>query len=210
MNESLRGRAGAVRTGIKSGALRGSALLEVLLSVPFIERDAWVDEVFGLPELPVDVPHLPRESVPYLPCGVDEILAMVRDVPLRAEDELVDLGSGLGRVLMLAHLLSGAACRGFEIQEPLVLDARARCADLRLPHISFVLADATEADLDGTVFFLYAPFSGEMLTRAIKRIQTVAARHPIVVCTVGLELNDVSWLVARACKTVTLTVYDSR
>ena len=122
---------------------------------------------------------------------------MVRDVPLRAEDELVDLGSGLGRVLMLAQLLTGATCKGFEIQEPLVLDARARRDDLRLCEISFVLADAGAADLDGTVFFLYAPFSGEMLARAMKRIETVAARHPIVVCTVGLELNGVPWLTAR-------------
>lgn len=201
MDESLR---------IRARAARGVALLELLLSVPFIERDAWVDELFGLPELPEDVPGLPRESVPYLPCGVDEVLAMVREVPLRAEDQLVDLGSGLGRVLMLSHLLSGASCKGFEIQEPLVLDARARCEALGLCEISFVLADAAEADLEGTVFFLYAPFTGEMLLRAIKRMEAVAARHPIVVCTVGLELHAVPWLIRRECSMVTLTLYDSR
>ena len=44
----------------------------------------------------------------------------------------------------------------------------------------------------------------------MKRIETVAARHPIVVCTVGLELNGVPWLTARKNSTVTLTFYDSR
>ena len=209
MDDSLRLRARTARAEIVSGALRGAALLELLLSIPAFDRDVWTDELLGIEEPPPDVPDLPRGSVPYLPCGVEEILAMVREVPVRPEDDLVDLGSGLGRGVILAHLLSGARASGVEIQEPLVRSARARCAALGLASVSFVLADASDAALDGSIFFLYAPFNGEMLRRVLRRLEDVARRRPIVVCAVGLEFHDVPWLLPRKTSSVALTLYDS-
>lgn len=210
MDESLRLRARTARAEIETGALRGAPLLELLLSVPFIDRDDWTNELLGIEALPADIPDLPRGSVPYLPCGVDEIMTMVREVPLGADDHLVDLGSGLGRVLILAHLLSGARAHGVEIQEHLVRSARALCAELALTEVSFVHANAADAELEGSVFFLYAPFDGHMLARVLHSLEDVARRRPIVMCTVGLELRDVRWLVARRTSSVSLCVYDSR
>jgi hypothetical protein len=210
VNDALRLRALAARAEIASGALRGAALLELLLSVPARERDVWIDELLGLGEPPPDIPDLPRGSVPYLPSGVEEILAMVREVPVEPDDELVDLGSGLGLVVILAHLLAGARACGVEIQEPLVRRARARCAALALAAVSFVHADAAEAELDGSIFFLYAPFNGEMLRRVLGRLEDVARRRPIVICAAGFELHDVAWLVPRETSSVSLTLYESR
>ena len=209
MNDSLRLRARTARAEIESGALRGAALLELLLSIPFFDRDVWIDELLGFEEPPPDIPDLPQGAVPYLPSGVEEILAMVREVPVEPDDELVDLGSGLGRVVILAHLLSGARARGVEIQEPLVRSARARCAELALAAVSFVHANAADAELDGSVFFLYAPFNGEMLARVLRRLEEVARRRPIVLCAVGLEFHDVPWLQPRKTSSVSLTLYDS-
>jgi SAM-dependent methyltransferase len=170
----------------------------------------WVDDLLGIedPSSP-DVPDLPRGSVPYLPCGVEEIVAMVEGVPLTPGDQLVDLGSGLGRVVILAHLLSGARGVGVEIQEPLVRSARARCAELALTEVSFAHADAADVELDGSVFFLYAPFNGAMLGRVVRRLEDVARRRPIVVCAVGFELHDLPWLVPRTTSCVSLTLYDA-
>src|SRR5262249_13648855 len=137
VDDSLRLATRTTRAEIESGALRGAALLELLLSIPFCDRDAWLDELLRFEELPPDDPDLPRGSVPYLPSGVEEIVAMVREVPLRPDDVLVDVGSGLGKVIILAHLLSGAQARGVEIQEPLVRSARRRCAALALGGVSF-------------------------------------------------------------------------
>jgi SAM-dependent methyltransferase len=148
MDDSLRLMARTARAGIESGALRGDALLQRLLSVPLCDRDVWVDQLLGIEEPPPDIPDLPRGAVPYLPCGVEEILAMVLEAPVRPDDELVDLGSGLGRVVILAHLLSGARASGVELQEPLVRGARARCAALGLAAVSFVHADAAEVALE--------------------------------------------------------------
>jgi SAM-dependent methyltransferase len=209
MNDSLRLGARTARAGIESGALRGAALLELILSIRPFDRDAWIDELLGIEEPPPDVPDLPRGSVPYLPSGVEEILAMVLEVPVRPGDELVDLGSGLGRVAILAHLLSGARAAGVEIQEPLVRSARARCAALGLAAVSFIHANAADAELDGSVFFLYAPFNGEMLRRVLRRLQDVARRRPIVLCAVGLELRDLPWLRPRSTSSVALTLYDA-
>ena len=208
MDDSLRLDARAARAEIARGALRGAALLDRLLAFPVVDRDVWIDELFAIEEPPADVP-LPRGAVPYLPSGVAEILATVLEVPIRKDDEFVDLGSGLGRAVILAHLLSGARATGVEIQEPLVRSARARCADLGLDGVSFLHADAADAKLDGSVFFLYAPFNGEMLGRALARIEEVARRRPVVVCAVGLELRGVAWLLPRPTSCVALTLYES-
>ncbi len=209
MDASLSQLAQMTRAEVRAGALRGSAFLDRLLSVPFLERDAWIDALLGIAELPDDVPDLPRDSVPYLPSGVDEILTMVREVPVRSHDELVDLGSGLGRVPILTHLLTGCRARGVELQDPLVKSATRQADELGLTGVSFVHADAAEVPLDGSVFFLYTPFGGEMLNRALSRLEEVARRRPIVVCAVSLELRDVPWLRARKSSRVSLTIYDS-
>jgi SAM-dependent methyltransferase len=209
VDDSLLHRARTARAEIASGALRGAALLELLLSVPFLDRDAWTDELLGIEPPPPDIPNLPRGSVPYLPSGVEEILAMVLEVPVRPDDDLVDLGSGLGRVVILAHLLSGARASGVEIQEPLVRSARARCAELALASVSFVHANAAAAELDGSIFFLYAPFNGQMLTHVLRRLEEVARRRSIVICAVGLEFRGVPWLLPRKTSSVSLTLYDS-
>ncbi|HEX3763462.1 MAG TPA: class I SAM-dependent methyltransferase [Kofleriaceae bacterium] len=210
MDDSLRLGARAARAEVVSGALRGAALLDRLGAVPVRDRDAWVDELLGIEPPPPDVPDLPRGAVPYLPCGVDEIVAMVREVPLGPDDELVDIGAGLGRVVMLAHLLSGARARGVEIQAPLVDRARRCGAELAIAAVSFVHADAADCELDGSVFFLYAPCNGALLARVIRRLEDAAQRRPIVIAAVGFELPDAPWLAARPTSHPALTLYDAR
>ncbi|HEY4159820.1 MAG TPA: class I SAM-dependent methyltransferase [Polyangiaceae bacterium] len=202
-------QASVARSAIVRGELRGERLRELLLSVPVRERDAWVDELLGFAEPPPDSAELPRGAVPYLPSGVDEILAMVRDVPVRADDQLVDLGSGLGRAVILAHLLSGAHASGVEIQGLLVGFAKARSAALNLARVSFVHGDAAEVKLDGSVFFLYAPCNGDLLAAVLRRVEDVARRRPIVVCAVALELHGLAWLERRKTAHVSLALYDS-
>jgi len=209
VTEAIRLRAVKARVAIEAGALRGRSLLEQIDAVPFRDRDAWIDELLGFDDPPADV-ALPRGSVPYLPCGVDEIVAMVCEVPVGADDVLVDLGAGVGRVLILAHLLTGARAVGIEIQEHLVVEARARCEALGIRGVTFEHANAAEIDLEGTVFFLYAPFNGEMLTAVLRRIEAVARRRPIVVAAVGVELDGVPWLHARETSCISLMIYETR
>jgi SAM-dependent methyltransferase len=195
-------------TARKARSLRGEQLLQAILEVPIVDRDAWIDVLLELGELPEDAKELPREAVPYLPCGVAEILAMVRELPLRASDRIVDLGSGLGRVVLLAHLLTGARAHGIELQPQLVDRARALSAARGLEGVTFEAGDASGRSLEGTVFFLYAPFSGQMLERALEELHQVAKRHPIAVCAVDLQLDQARWLRARKTSSLALTIYE--
>lgn len=199
----------AARNEIRSGALRGHALLETLRAVPHIERDAWVDRLFGFEAPPPDDPALPRGAVPYLPCGVDEVLAAVCELPIRRDDDFVDLGSGVGRVVFLVHLLSGARGLGIEIQAPLVGLAISRCNDLETAEVSFTCGDARAVELDGSVFFLYAPFNGPMLEAVLGRLERVAQRRPIRICAVGIELGHIPWLSTRRSSLPTLSFHES-
>jgi hypothetical protein len=211
VDDSLRRRARQVRAEIVAGTLRGEALAQRIEMLPALDRDTFVDEVLELDPLPPDLPDLPRGSVPYLPCGVDDILAILRAVPVGADDAFVDLGSGLGRVVLLAHLVTGAPARGIELQAHLVQGARDAAAALGIGNrVAFAHADAVAAELDGSVFFMYAPFNGAMLEKVIGRLEEVGRRRRITVCTVGVELGQVSWLVARTPSHVARTIYDLR
>jgi hypothetical protein len=124
----------------------------------------------------------------------------------------VDLGSGLGTVVLLAHLVTGARARGVEIQPKLV--ARARDAAIRLgldaTAVSFEHGDVRDAAIDdGTVFYMYAPFTGSVLVDVTERLHAIAKRRAVIVCALGIELDRrARWLVPREGDSFWLTIYD--
>jgi SAM-dependent methyltransferase len=190
--------------------MRAAALLAWLASLPPSERDAAVDEHLGLGS------PLPRSSPPgddligYHASGVAPIVRMLLEVPVVTDDVLVDLGAGLGKVVVLARLLTGATARGIELQPALVERAREAAAE-RGVEVSFTRGDARHVGLDdGTVFFLYLPFTGPALADVLTHLRTVASRHAIVVCSLGIELDrEAPWLVRRPIDSFWLTIYDS-
>jgi SAM-dependent methyltransferase len=195
---------------IERGRHDPSEFRESLLRVAPDARDAWVDAVLGLGELPDDGPDLPRECVPYLPCPVDALLRMVDEADIGATDVFVDLGSGIGRATALVHLLTGAATVGIEIQPQLALAAREVTARLPLPGQTTVEGDATALAADfplATVFFLYCPFGGDRLARALAAIEVVARARPLRVCCVDLPLPVRPWLSLDPPRRGDLAVY---
>jgi SAM-dependent methyltransferase len=147
----------------------------------------------------------------YHASGVAPIVRMLLDVPILADDVVIDLGAGLGKVALLTSILTGATARGIELEPALVERARKAAERFGLKRVSFVLGDAREADLnDGTIFFLYAPFTGPVLAKVMDRLRDVASRRAIVVCALGIELHrEHRWLVRRAIDSFWLTIYDS-
>jgi SAM-dependent methyltransferase len=191
-------------------ALRGAALMRALLEVPVREQDAWVDRLLGVSaELPDDV-GLPSGSVPYLPCAASVILTAVREAPVTCRDVFVDLGAGLGRPAVLAHLLSGARAIGVELQPHLVARARAVAAQLGSSGVSFLEGDAASVELsEGTVFFIYSSFNGPALGRVLARLEAVAAHRQVVLCAVDFEAQE-PWLIERRSSHPSLVFYDSK
>jgi SAM-dependent methyltransferase len=212
MNEELRASAEQVRSRIERGRHDPATFRAALLRVPPTERDAWLDQVLGLGELPDDGPELPRDCVPYLPCAVDTLLRMVEQAPVSDSDVFVDVGSGVGRATALVHLLTGAAAIGLEIQPGFVRAARDLAARLLAPRISCVEGDAANlAGLVtvGSVFFLYCPFSGERLTKVLADVESIARTRTICVCCVDLPLPPCPWLTLDPRRSGDLAIYRS-
>jgi protein-L-isoaspartate O-methyltransferase len=107
--------------------MRGADLLAWLASLPPGARDAAVEAHLGIDRGASSAP--PGEHlVGYHASGVSAIVRALVEVPVTAGDVVVDLGAGLGKVVMLAHLLTGARAHGIELQPELVERARAAAA----------------------------------------------------------------------------------
>jgi SAM-dependent methyltransferase len=212
VNDDHRASAERMRALIQQGVRDPSRFRAALMGVPPAARDAWANDVLGLGPPPEDGPDLPRGCVPYLPCSVDALLRLTEQAPVRASDVFVDVGSGVGRAAVLAHLLTGAAAVGLEVQPTLVSASRELAARLRLEDVSFVAGDAaqlTEALAAGTVFFLYCPFSGERLTKLLAILESVAGTREIRVCTLDLPLPPCDWLEVTPPTSLDLVIHRS-
>jgi SAM-dependent methyltransferase len=171
---------------------------EALLRVDPSRRDEWVNQVLGFGELPDDGDDLPRSCVPYLPSPVDVLLRVIERATVTSEDVFVDVGSGLGRTLMLVHLLTGAGALGLEIQSGLADRAKGVAERLGLERVRTIHGDAEKLVTHmaiGTVFFFYCPFSGERMARVIDAIRPLAAVRPLRLCFVDMPPPEVPWLV---------------
>jgi hypothetical protein len=142
------------------------------------------------------------EMVFYQPTPARHILQLIRLSALSPSDTLIDLGSGLGHVPILASILTGAACIGIEAEPAYVESARACARDLRLNRVTFIHQNAIDANLaGGTVFYLYTPFTGSTLKTVLQRLQIESAERRITLCTLGPCTPTVaaeSWLTSSA------------
>lgn len=178
---------------LTNGSVSPAAFRAALSAVPPAARDAWVDRALNIDPLHADGPDLPRGCVPYLPCDVDVLLRMIEAAAVTADDVFVDIGAGIGRAAALVHLLTGAPAIGVEVQAGLAAEARALAARLRLDRLTVIEGDArdrVEAIADGTVFFLYCPFSGARLERLVDALMSITRGRPIRICTVDLPLPE--------------------
>jgi hypothetical protein len=185
-------------------------LLEWLASVPPDERDRAVDAHLGIAAPVPPCPCPGEHRLGYHASGVAPILRMLIDVPVVRGDVLVDLGAGLGKVVFLTHLLTGATARGIEIEPELVRRSHEAAARLAM-NVGLAQGDARTADLhDGTVFFLYLPFTGPVLAEVLGRLRDIASRRAIVVCALGVDLDrEARWLARRPTDEFWLAIYDS-
>jgi hypothetical protein len=86
---------------------------------------------------------------------------------------------------------------------------------LNLSQVQFLAEDARTADLsDGTVFYMFTPFTGAMLTDVLDRLRTRSKTRQIKICTLGpctLVLRRQSWLTEKhRSDTETVAIFQSR
>ena len=201
-----------IRSQLATARITPASFHAAITSVPPEHRDAWLDDVFGLDEIPDDGPALPRGGVPYLPCSVDALLRVIEHADVRSSDVFVDIGSGVGRAAAFVHLLTGAAAIGLEIQPSLVAASRelaARLNGLRVAPIEGDAAVLAGYMMIGSIFFLYCPFSGERLEKVLDDLEPIAYTREIRVCCVDLPLPPRPWLRLASPPSDDVAVYRS-
>lgn len=204
----------AIRAQIQRGE-RPADLLRWVADSPALEADTGPAHGFGydhLDELVAGVlqleppqgelTHNDSEMVAYQPTPARHIFRLLALTELTAGDVLVDLGSGLGHIPILAAACTPALALGVEL-EPAYVDCARRCAQsLNLNRASFLAEDARAADLsDGTVFYLHTPFRGSILAAVLERLRCEASTRRIRVCTYGpctAAVAQEGWLRAAA------------
>ena len=201
-----------MRTLLSSARATPALFRDALTSVPPVDWDSWVDMVLGLDGLPEDGPELPRGCAPYLPCPVDALVRAVEIANVQPSDVFVDVGAGLGRAALLAHLLTGAAAIGIEIQPALVRASRELARRLGVARFSAVDGDAVDLTgyiMVGSVFFFYCPFSGARMEKILTDLEAVARTRSIHVCCVDLPFSPRPWLALVSPSSNGLAVYRS-
>jgi len=155
------------------------------------------------------------EMIPFQPTPVRHILHLITASLLSEDDVFVDLGSGLGHVPLLVSMLAGVRSIGIEVQAAYVASAQECAQSLRLGRVQFVVADARGADLSiGTVFYLYSPFKGSILTGVLSMLRSESMRRPIKICSLGPCTSTVAnetWLKTNSQpSTGCIAVFSSR
>ena len=203
-DEELTHRAARLRTSLDAinlklyAHLRGRLLRGENVFAPWIDalepapsgggydyRDDLVSGVLALEE-PDEIQPLPPDMVFYQPTPARHVFDLANRAALHGGDTFVDLGSGLGIVPLTIAAATGARTIGIEREAAYVAMAL-RCARrLNTTRVSFECRDAREADWSqGTLFYLYTPFTGGVMRSVLDALKREAGRRPLRVATFG-------------------------
>jgi hypothetical protein len=201
-----------IRAAIRTGAYMGEAFKELVagyvnLRAGASERqgdpgydhlDVFINGLTSFQAMPEPTKHLEPGMVYYQKTPASVVFELVEKSHFRKEDVFFDLGSGLGQVAMLVNLLTGITTKGVEFEPAFCAYARGCAAELNLSNVTFINVDARKADYsEGTIFFMYTPFSGEILREVLVLLRKESLGRKIKIitygpCTVQVALE--SWL----------------
>jgi hypothetical protein len=193
---------------IQRGALGAAELLARLEAAPLELRDHLLEEILDVAYPPLESATRARDVTRHSPSGLSEIAFLLQHAGLGPGKLLVDLGSGFGKVVLLAAL-SGAAAHGLELDEQLVLHAERAAQWLRLDNASFAQGDIrTTALPDADVYYLFIPFIGS--AEVVRRLAPLAQRRRLLLFAQALDLEPLPWLRAAGKSSYWLEMYESR
>ena len=131
--------------------------------------------------------YLPSpEMTAYQPTPARHILDLIAACKFASDDVLVDLGSGLGHVPLLVGILTGIRTLGVEVRPDYAASAQRAAQRLNLRGVRFVAEDARTTDLSGgTVFYMFTPFTGSILTDVLHRLHRQSETRQITICALG-------------------------
>jgi hypothetical protein len=185
----------AIRRDIQRGSGWGKLLelvpdwngpADLMNSIGYDYLDELISGVLQFEKPSTEVIQLESQMVPYQSTPARHIFDLIRRTALAEPDALVDLGSGLGHVTLMAAICTNANCAGIELEPAYVDCARKSARSLNLNNVRFIQGDARTANWsDGTVFYLYTPFTGTILRDVLGSLRQEAARREFQICTFG-------------------------
>lgn len=188
-----------LRTEIKSGAHQGVGFKmmidwyvhEDVGSLPknglgYDHLDLFIDRLLPQPILSEEILEPEAEMVFYQKTPARVVFEMVNRANLTERDVFFDLGSGLGQVAILVKLMTEAVVTGIEFEPAYNHYAKTCVSELNLNRIGFINEDARTADYSsGSVFFLYTPFQGRIMTQVLALLEKEAQKRLIRIFTYG-------------------------
>lgn len=160
--------------------------------------DIFLNGLSSFLPVPEAIRSLEPEMVYYQKTPGRIILELVEKAQFTPGDVFFDLGSGLGQVAILVNLLSGFRTKGIEFEPAFCQYASACATQLNLSDVSFINADAREANYsDGTLFFMYTPFEGKMLQTVLEILKNESRSRKIRIFTYGpcmAKVAEQRWL----------------
>ena len=164
----------------------------------FDSLDVFLNGIFCINQAPEETRHIQAEMIQYKATPARIIFSLIDQVPFSADDVLYDIGAGLGRIPLCVGLLTPAQAKGVEYEPTYCTFAEHRAECLKLSRVTFLNLDARDASYtDGTVFFLYSPFTGKMLQDVLDRLRQEAQTRRITVAAYGPCTRDIAqqpWL----------------
>lgn len=164
------------------------------------ERALGIDTTGIIEEEEIYVSEPEREG--YQGSGWIDLRRMLRPGEVNPDDVFLDLGSGKGKVVMLAARYPFARVIGVEISEQLTEIARRNLAAARgrrrCRHVELVTADVLEYEIpaDASVVYLYNPFRGSLFDAVIAKLIDSVDRHPRTVRVIYLNPKEHDRLMA--------------
>jgi hypothetical protein len=205
-----------LRSKIASGTYRGKVLMNLIeeyLDGRIPERfpkhdtgydnlDIFINGLLTYRNLPSESRKREPEMVYYQKTPARIILEIIKRAEFKTQEVFVDLGSGLGQIVMLAHLITGVKAKGVEFEPAYCEYAKSCAAELNVHNVDFINADVRDADYSsGTVFFMYTPFEGKMLQDVLNKLRAETKSRKIKLFTYGTCTQEVAqqdWLVNRS------------
>lgn len=212
LRELDRAQIGPVRASLEAGGYGPADFLRDLETRPRYEWDPFAERLLGIDETPRNERGREADMIKYQATPLEAILEVVQR--LGPYDVLYDLGSGLGKVTMLAGWLGPARAIGVEYEPAYHAVAAERARAYGFTRVSFVNADAREVDLsDGTAFYFFYPFQGPIMEVVEAKLRAVAALRPIRIFSLGKcteHFASSSWLAKDPAPSARIAVFTPR
>jgi SAM-dependent methyltransferase len=150
-----------------------AAVIDRILNVETAQR---VD----LAQLGLNAP----DRVSYEAAGWRELRRILRPAEVSSDDVFLDLGSGKGRMILLAARYRFRTVIGVEVAEPLTAVARRNLASCRLRprcgKIELVNADVLDYEIpdDVSVVYMFNPFRGAIFDAVVAKLIASVDRRP--------------------------------